>query len=153
MILGEGVLVGNSSQALFLVHSESVENSFVNTRPFRVNAGPVHAYIRLANGQTKYLSEVRSGDKLPIVNYEGKSYPAIVGRVKMERRPLALVEAEENGQNLSIILQNAETIRLTEPCGNAVSLVDLKKGSEVLVYRERAGRHFGVPVDETITER
>jgi 3-dehydroquinate synthase II len=153
MIHGEGVLVGNSSQALFLVHSESVENSFVNTRPFRVNAGPVHAYIRLANGQTKYLSEVRSGDKLPIVNYEGKSYPAIVGRVKMERRPLALVEAEENGQNLSIILQNAETIRLTEPCGNAVSLVDLKKGSEVLVYRERAGRHFGVPVDETITER
>jgi 3-dehydroquinate synthase II len=153
MILGEGVLVGNSSQALFLVHSESVENSFVNTRPFRVNAGPVHAYIRLANGQTKYLSEVRSGDKLPIVNYEGKSYPAVVGRVKMERRPLALVEAEENGQNLSIILQNAETIRLTEPCGNAVSLVDLKKGSEVLVYRERAGRHFGVPVDETITER
>ena len=153
MILGEGVLVGNSSQALFLVHSESVENSFVNTRPFRVNAGPVHAYIRLANGQTKYLSEVRSGDKLPIVNYEGKSYPAVVGRVKMERRPLALVEAEENGQNLSIILQNAETIRLTEPCGNAVSLVDLKKGSEVLVYRERSGRHFGVPVDETITER
>jgi 3-dehydroquinate synthase II len=153
MILGEGVLVGNSSQALFLVHSESVENSFVNTRPFRVNAGPVHAYIRLSNGQTKYLSEVRSGDKLPIVNYEGKSYPAVVGRVKMERRPLALVEAEENGQNLSIILQNAETIRLTEPCGNAVSLVDLKKGSEVLVYRERAGRHFGVPVDETITEQ
>ena len=118
-----------------------------------MNAGPVHAYIRLANGQTKYLSEVRSGDKVLIVNYEGKSYPAVVGRAKMERRPLALVEAEENGQNLSIILQNAETIRLTEPCGNAVSLVDLKKGSEVLVYRERAGRHFGVPVDETITER
>ena len=114
----------------------------MNTRPFRVNAGPVHAYIRLANGQTKYLSEVRSGDKLLIVNYEGKSYPAVVGRVKMERRPLALVEAEENGQSLSIILQNAETIRLTEPCGNAVSLVDLKKGSEVLVYRERVGKTF-----------
>ena len=153
MIPGEGILVGNSSQALFLVHSESVENGFVSARPFRVNAGPVHAYIRLANGQTKYLSEVRSGDKVLIVNHEGKSYPAVVGRAKMERRPLALVEAEENGQSLSIILQNAETIRLTEPCGNAVSLVDLKKGSEVLVYRERAGRHFGVPVEETISER
>jgi len=153
MIPGEGILVGNSSQALFLVHSESVENGFVSARPFRVNAGPVHAYIRLANGQTKYLSEIRSGDKVLIVNHEGKSYPAVVGRAKMERRPLALVEAEENGQSLSIILQNAETIRLTEPCGNAVSLVDLKKGSEVLVYRERAGRHFGVPVEETISER
>ena len=153
MIQGEGMLVGNSSQALFLVHAESVENSFINTRPFRVNAGPVHAYVRLANGQTKYLSEVRSGDRVLIVNFKGRSYPAIVGRVKMERRPLALVEAEENGQNISIILQNAETIRLTEPCGKAVSLVDLKEETEVLVYRERTARHFGVPTDETIIEQ
>ncbi len=153
MIQGEGMLVGNSSQALFLVHAESVENPFINTRPFRVNAGPVHAYVRLANGQTKYLSEVRSGDRVPIVNFEGRSYPAIVGRVKMERRPLALVEAEENGQTISIILQNAETIRLTEPCGKAVSLVDLKEETEVLVYRERTARHFGVPMDETIIEQ
>jgi len=153
MIQGEGMLVGNSSQALFLVHAESVENPFINTRPFRVNAGPVHAYVRLANGQTKYLSEVRSGDRVLIVNFEGRSYPAIVGRVKMERRPLALVEAEENGQNISVILQNAETIRLTEPCGKAVSLVDLKEETEVLVYRERTARHFGVPVDETIIEQ
>ena len=92
------MLVGNSSQALFLVHSESVENPFVNPRPFRVNAGPVHAYIRLANGQTKYLSEVRAGDQVLVVNFEGKSYPAVVGRAKVERRPLVLVEAEENGQ-------------------------------------------------------
>ena len=153
MTLGEGMLVGNSSQALFLVHSESVENPFVNTRPFRVNAGPVHAYIRLADGQTKYLSEIQSGDRVLIVNFEGKSYPAVVGRAKVERRPLALVEAEENGQSLSVILQNAETIRLTEPDGKAVSLVDLKEGSEVLVYREGWARHFGVKIDETIKER
>src|SRR4030042_375932 len=38
MALGEGMLVGNSSQALFLVHSEHVENPFVTTRPFRVTA-------------------------------------------------------------------------------------------------------------------
>jgi 3-dehydroquinate synthase II len=153
MTLGEGMLVGNSSQALFLVHSESVENPFVNTRPFRVNAGPVHAYIRLADGQTKYLSEVRSGDRVLVVNFEGKSYPAVVGRVKIERRPLALVEAEENGQIISTILQNAETICLTDPSGKAVSLVDLKEGSEVLVYREKTGRHFGVQVEETILEK
>ncbi len=153
MILGEGMLVGNSSQALFLVHSESVENPFVNTRPFRVNAGPVHAYIRLVHGQTKYLSEVRSGDQVLVVNFEGKSYPAVVGRAKVERRPLVLVEVEEKGQNISIILQNAETIRLTQPDGKAVSLVDLKEGNEVLVYREGSARHFGVKIDETIIER
>ena len=153
MALGEGMLIGNSSQALFLVHSESVENPFVNTRPFRVNAGPVHAYIRFANGETKYLSEVQSGDQVLIVNFEGGSYPAVVGRAKVERRPLVLVEAEENGQPFSIILQNAETIRLTAPSGKAVSLVDLQEGDEVLVTREEAGRHFGVKIDETIVER
>jgi len=153
MILGEGMLVGNSSQALFLVHSESVENPFVNTRPFRVNAGPVHSYIHLADGQTKYLSEIQSGDRVLIVSFEGNSCPAVVGRAKVERRPLALVEAEERGQSISVILQNAETIRLIQVDGKAVSLVDLKEGNEVLVYREGWARHFGVQIDETIIER
>jgi 3-dehydroquinate synthase II len=76
-----------------------------------------------------------------------------VGRAKVERRPLVLVEAEGNGQPFSIILQNAETIRLTAPSGEAVSLVDLKEGDEVLVCREEAGRHFGVKIDETIVEK
>jgi 3-dehydroquinate synthase II len=153
MTLGEGMLIGNSGQALFLVHSESVENPFVNTRPFRVNAGPVHAYIRFANGETKYLSEVQSGDQVLVVNFEGASYPAVVGRAKVEKRPLVLVEAEEKGEIFSVILQNAETIRLTAPSGQAVSLVDLKEGDEVLVAREKAGRHFGVKIEETIVER
>jgi 3-dehydroquinate synthase II len=153
MTLGEGMLIGNSSQALFLVHSESVENPFVNPRPFRVNAGPVHAYVRFANGETKYLSEVQSGDQVLIVNFEGTSYPAVVGRAKVEKRPLVLVEAEEKGEIFSVILQNAETIRLTAPSGQAVSLVDLKEGDEVLVTREKTGRHFGVKIDETIKER
>jgi len=150
---GEGMLVGNSSQALFLIHSENVENPFVNTRPFRVNAGPVHAYIRMADRQTKYLSEIRAGDRVLIVNFEGKSYPAVVGRAKVERRPLVLLEAEEKGQMISVILQNAETIRLVQPDGQAISLIDLKEGSEVVVYREKGGRHFGTQIDETIVER
>jgi len=153
MVPGEGMLVGNSSQALFLVHAENVENPFVNTRPFRVNAGPVHAYIRMAGGQTKYLSEIGAGDRVLVVNFEGKSYPSVVGRAKVERRPLVLVEAEEGGQSISVILQNAETIRLVQSNGKAISLTDLKEGSEVLVCTERGGRHFGVQIDESIIER
>jgi 3-dehydroquinate synthase II len=107
----------------------------------------------MANGQTKYLSEVKSGNQVLVVNFEGTSYPAIVGRAKIEKRPLVLLEAEESGQIVSTILQNAETIRLTAPSGKAVSLVDLKEGSEVLVHREGSGRHFGVQIDETIIER
>ena len=153
MDLGEGMLVGNSSQALFLIHSENVENPFVSPRPFRVNAGPVHAYIRMADGGTKYLSEIRIGDRVLIVNFEGKTYPAVVGRSKVERRPLVLIEAEEKGQTISVILQNAETIRLIQADGNPISLIDLHEGSEVLVYREKGGRHFGVQIEETILER
>ena len=55
---GEGMLVGNSSGGLFLVHAESLENPYVAPRPFRVNAGPVHAYIRVPGGKTKYLGEL-----------------------------------------------------------------------------------------------
>ena len=153
MDLGEGMLVGNSSQALFLIHSENVENPFVSPRPFRVNAGPVHAYIRMADGGTKYLSEIRIGDRVLIVNFEGKTYPAVVGRAKVERRPLVLIEAEEKGQTISVILQNAETIRLIQADGKPISLINLHEGSEVLVYREKGGRHFGVQIDETILER
>ena len=153
MNLGEGMLVGNSSQALFLIHSETVENSFVNTRPFRVNAGPVHAYVRLPGGKTKYLSEMKAGDEVLIVDFQGRTYPAVVGRAKVERRPLVLVEAEESNKPISAILQNAETIRFAQPDGNALSLVDLKEGSEILVHREGTGRHFGVQVNETIAEK
>lgn len=153
MSMGEGMLVGNTSQALFLVHAENVENPFVEPRPFRVNAGAVHAYIRMAHGETKYLSEVRSGDRALVVNFEGKNYPVVVGRAKVERRPLIMVEAEVKEQRLSTILQNAETIRLTQPQGKPISLIDLKEGSEVLVYREASARHCGISIDETIVER
>ena len=67
---GEGMLVGSFSRGLFLVrvdcmadrfihcdihcdiliescqvHSECEESAYINSRPFRVNAGPVHAYV------------------------------------------------------------------------------------------------------------
>jgi 3-dehydroquinate synthase II len=54
---------------------------------------------------------------------------------------------------VSTILQNAETIRLVRPDGEAISVVKLKPGDEVLGYVEEAGRHFGHKVKETITEK
>lgn len=38
---GEGLLAGNFARSLFLVHSECAESSYIASRPFRVNAGPV----------------------------------------------------------------------------------------------------------------
>ncbi|MDL1956666.1 MAG: 3-dehydroquinate synthase II [Candidatus Desulfofervidus auxilii] len=153
MAIGEGMLVGNSSGGLFLVHAENVENPYVTPRPFRVNAGPVHAYIRVIGGKTKYLSELKAGDEVLIVNHQGETRPGVVGRVKVERRPLLLVEAEVEGETISTILQNAETIRLTTPKGKPISVVQLKPGDEVVVAIEKAGRHFGIKVEETIMEK
>jgi len=56
---GEGMLIGNRANFLFLVHNESVGSSFTSPRPFRVNAGAVHCYTLSPDGTTKYLSEVK----------------------------------------------------------------------------------------------
>ncbi len=109
---GEGLLVGSFSRGLFLVQSECEESEYINSRPFRfgfplgrglsfsvfrtntlirssrVNAGPVHAYVHAPGGRTAYLSELRSGDEVVVVDPEGKQRVAIVGRVKIESRPL-----------------------------------------------------------------
>jgi 3-dehydroquinate synthase II len=153
MKLGQGMLVGNSSNSLFLVHAENVENPYVEQRPFRVNAGPVHAYTRVGGGKTKYLSELKSGDEVILVDFQGKTENAIVGRAKVEKRPLLLVEAEWEGKKISTILQNAETIRLTTPKGEPISVIELKPGVEVLATVEDAGRHFGIKIEETIIEK
>ncbi|MHC4635688.1 MAG: 3-dehydroquinate synthase II [Planctomycetota bacterium] len=59
MGLGEGMLVGNTASGFFLVHSESIDNPYVASRPFRVNAGAVHAYTLAPGGKTKYLADLK----------------------------------------------------------------------------------------------
>ncbi|MCK5039623.1 MAG: 3-dehydroquinate synthase II [Candidatus Aenigmarchaeota archaeon] len=153
MVQGQGMLVGNSSSGMFLVHSESVDNPYVAARPFRVNAGGVHAYVKVTGNKTKYLSEIKSGDKVLVVDSKGNTTEAIVGRNKIEKRPMMLVEARTEDKEISLILQNAETIRLVKPNGKPISVVNIKTGDEVLVYTESAGRHFGMKIDETINEK
>jgi len=153
MIPGEGMLVGNTACGFFLVHSESIDNPYVASRPFRVNAGAVHAYTLAPDGKTKYLADLKAGDEVLIVDFHGKTQTAYLGRNKIERRPMMLVEAEAEGQVVSLVLQNAETIRLVGPEGQALSITTLKQGDKVLAHIEKAGRHFGIEVDETLIER
>ena len=150
--VGEGLLIGSESNGLFLVHSESVESEYVNTRPFRVNAGPVHAYILTKNDKTKYLSELKAGDEVLAVDRTGNARPVVLGRVKIEKRPLILVETEYQKKKFNIILQNAETIRLISD-GIPKSIVDLREGDSVLMWVEDSCRHFGMKVAESIIER
>jgi len=150
---GQGMLMGNTSSAMLLVHAETLENPYVAPRPFRVNAGAVHAYILLPDGKTAYLSDLAIGGSVLVADAEGKAHTAIVGRTKIERRPLLLVEAESGGAKTSLILQNAETIRLVKEDGSAISVVHLKSGDRVMGCALEGGRHFGIAVKETIIEK
>jgi len=151
MIPGEGMLIGSQSSCLFLVQSESEENGYVAARPFRVNAGAVHAYIMTPDGKTRYLSELCAGDDVLLVDRKGKTKVASIGRCKSEIRPMLLVAVSHDGKEYTTILQNAETVKLVTP-GGSVSVSRLKKGDEVLVHLTDGGRHFGMPVNETIKE-
>ncbi len=151
--IGEGMLVGSQAECLFLVHSESLESEYVSSRPFRVNAGAVHAYVLTPEGRTRYLSELASGKSVLAVSAGGSGREVVVGRVKIERRPMLLVEVEAAGRRYTHILQNAETVNLVSPDGKPVSVSVLKPGDEVLVHLSSQARHFGKSVRESIIER
>jgi len=154
MAPGEGMFIGVQAAGFFLVEAEVHENPYVQARPFRVNAGSLSMYTLAPLQKTQYLSELKAGDEVLIVDRKGKTRPASVGRIKIELRPLILVEAEAEGKKIKTILQNAETIRLVTPKGSK-PVTELKAGDEVLAHvTTSAGRHFGVAVpDETVIER
>ncbi|PGF15562.1 3-dehydroquinate synthase II [Natrinema sp. CBA1119] len=149
----EGMLVGSMSRGLVFVHAETAESPYVASRPFRVNAGAVHAYVRTPDGGTKYLSELQSGDEVQIVDLAGNTREAIVGRAKIEQRPMFRIALEtESGDRVETLLQNAETIKVATAEGRT-AVTDLEAGDEILLYAEDTARHFGEAVEESIIEK
>jgi 3-dehydroquinate synthase II len=154
MVPGEGMLVGCQSAGFFLVEAEVNENPYVQSRPFRVNAGPASHYTLTSLQNTRYLSELKAGDEVLIINREGKVRITNVGRSKIEFRPLILIEAQADDTKIKTILQNAETIRVVTPNASK-PVTELKPNDEVLVHLSaKGGRHFGVSVpEETVIEK
>ncbi|KAJ0988571.1 hypothetical protein J5N97_006927 [Dioscorea zingiberensis] len=157
---GEGLLVGSFARGLFLVHSECLESNYIASRPFRVNAGPVHGYVAVPGGKTCYLSELQAGRQVIVVDRSGKQRTAIVGRVKIESRALILVEVKEasSHETYSIFLQNAETVGLVCPCEDksaktVIPVTSLKVGDEILLRVQGGARHTGIEIQEFILER
>jgi len=152
---GEGCLVGSSAKALVLVQAEVLATAYINTRPFRVNAGPVHSYVLMADGSAKYLSEVQAGDQVKVVNRQGQARGVPVGRCKIESRPLVKVAFEwgeggreggrEERKTAQVFLQQAETVRFV---GNleGVSIEDW--GDENLLQQGRDRQREGISVTE-----
>ncbi|HPO50680.1 MAG TPA: 3-dehydroquinate synthase II [Spirochaetota bacterium] len=153
MVEGEGMLVGDYSNGMILVNSEALDNPYVASRPFRVNAGAVHCYVMTPGNRTKYLADLKSGDEVLVVNHKGETFNSVVGRIKMEKRPMLRIVVKGKIKNFSVILQNAETIRVALPGGKSKSVVALKNGDKVVIFEEKGGRHFGHKIDESIEEK
>ena len=148
----EGLLVGSAAALLFLVASEAVGSAFSRPRPFRVNAGAAHSYVLLADGTTRYLSELEPGDAVLATAAGGRARSVRVGRIKIERRPLVAVSAADGDRTRTVFLQEAETVRLSAG-DRRVAVTDATVGLPVDAVRLPAGRHLGTAVEETIEER
>lgn len=152
--IGEGMLVGSSAASMVMVHGETIESEFVPTRPFRVNAGAAHSYILMADGSTSYLSEIRMGDEVMVVNLDGSSRSATVGRVKIERRPFILFRwRDENNNEAGALLQQAETVRLVSSSSQLISITELLKQTVLLGWTGGIGRHIGIPISAEVAEK
>jgi 3-dehydroquinate synthase class II len=123
-------------------------------RPFRVNAGAVHSYVFNFDDRTDYMSELRAGHSLMLVDITGRTRKASIGRVKTEVRPLRLIEVEfAGGSRVNVILQDDWHVRVFSADGLPLNITQLKAGDNVLAYATQPGRHVGIRVSEQILEK
>ncbi len=151
---GEGILVGSTAKAFVLIHGETIASKYVPTRPFRVNAGSVDAYTYMADGTTKYLSELTSGDEVLITRNDGTLRTASIGRMKIETRPfILLMFKDENANEGHVFIQQAETVRLVLETGKACSVTDLTVGDRFIGHSSTSTRHVGQSISAPSEER
>jgi 3-dehydroquinate synthase II len=152
--VGEGMLIGSSASSLALVHGETLDSEFVPQRPFRVNAGPPHSYVMMADRSTKYISELKSNDSVLISNLQGETRTATIGRLKIEKRPfLTFYWHNLFDKPSSIFLQQAETVRLINSSGELISVTSIKVGDIILGWSGEGSRHIGESISSKVEER
>ena len=149
----EGILVGSYSTGFILCCSETHPLPYMPTRPFRVNAGALHSYVLGPQNRTNYLSELRSGSTTLAVNADGKTRRVVVGRAKMESRPLLTISARSaDGVLVSLTVQDDWHVRVLGPGGKVLNVTELRAGDELLGYLATDQRHVGYPIGEFCKE-
>jgi 3-dehydroquinate synthase class II len=145
----EGVLVGNTGAGYILVLAETRSTDTYPPRPFRVNVGSIHQYVYVGNDVTRYVSEIKPGDKILVTNGISERMIA-VGRVKIERRPIKRVVLDNS---ISASLQNADSIFVKEK-NTAAHFIELQCESSIASFLSgNVARHKGEAVDEFIIEK
>lgn len=148
----EGMIIGSTSSGGLLISSETHDLPYMGKRPFRVNAGAVHSYIFTPNGTTQYMTELKSGSLVMVVDKDGNTRSASVGRVKIEVRPLLKIEAEVQDRKISSIVQDDWHIRIFGADGKVMNASIIRPGDRLLAYICEGGRHVGLKIDESLIE-
>ncbi|MBT60212.1 MAG: hypothetical protein CMA63_01495 [Euryarchaeota archaeon] len=151
---GEGLLTGSIASSLVLIHGETLDSEFVPARPFRVNAGPPNAYVKMADGTTKYLAGLSTGDEVLLVSKNGTQRSATIGRLKIETRPMVLIKwLDGNNKEGCMFMQQAETVRVIGLDSVPLSITTVKPGDEILGWCDSEARHIGAPISSAVSER
>lgn len=149
----EGILVGSYSTGFILCCSETHPLPYMPTRPFRVNAGALHSYVLGPDNRTNYLSELGSGSTALAVNADGKTRRVVVGRAKLESRPLLTITAHSaDGIVVSLTVQDDWHVRVLGPGAKVRNVTELQLGDELLGYLPTDQRHVGYPIGEFCRE-
>jgi len=149
----EGILVGSFSAGFILCCSETHPLPYMPTRPFRVNAGALHSYVLGEDNRTNYLSELHSGSTVLAVGADGRVRRVIVGRAKLESRPLLTISAHgPDGTPVSLTVQDDWHVRVLAPGGKVRNVTELAPGDELLGYLVADQRHVGLPIGEFCRE-
>ncbi|MGB3437641.1 MAG: 3-dehydroquinate synthase II [Actinophytocola sp.] len=150
----EGMLVGSYSQGFILCCSETHPLPYMPTRPFRINAGALHSYVYGADNRTNYLSELKAGSVVLGVGADGRTRRIVVGRIKLESRPLLSINAiSEDGTPVNLIVQDDWHVRVLGPGGAVLNVTELRPADQVLGYLVTDKRHVGWPVGEFCLEK
>jgi 3-amino-4-hydroxybenzoic acid synthase len=149
----EGILVGSYSTGFILCCSETHPLPYMPTRPFRVNAGALHSYVLGPSDRTNYLSELGSGSIVLAVDSDGRTRRVVVGRAKLESRPLLTITAHSaDGVVVSLTVQDDWHVRVLGPGGKVHNVTALEPGDELLGYLATEQRHVGLPIGEFCRE-
>lgn len=149
----EGMLVGSYAHGFILCCSETHPLPYMPTRPFRVNAGALHSYVLGQDNRTNYLSELKSGSAVLAVGADGRTRRIVVGRIKLESRPLLGITASSEGVKVNLIVQDDWHVRVLGPGGVVLNVTELKPGDQLLGYLATDKRHVGWPVGEFCVEK
>lgn len=150
----EGMLVGSYAHGFVLCVSETHPLPYMPTRPFRINAGALHSYVFGADNRTNYLSELKAGSPVLAVGADGRTRRIVVGRIKLESRPLLSIKAvSPEGVEVNLIVQDDWHVRVLGPGAAVLNVTELKKGDQLLGHVATDKRHVGWPVGEFCVEK